>query len=336
MNYVIFDIDNCISDDSHRIPLIDWTPGISPDERYKAYHANAHTDQPHNSNALINWLRTQGVQVVFMTARPDSIRLATEGWLFRCFRVSGSRLMMREVGDHSPSANLKSAMLRTLQASLLPGDAILHAYDDRQDVVNMYNLHGVEASVLKVHDICAYTPPAECGDLYPVQGARPEPKQSWLRHVLYDDTDNDVPRGICDRNGSVVLSVCKVCDLAESELTDEPECAGSRNVACTLLVDTPAKSAGDILEAMAATFRERNAVYGSNYKMVAPLVRALFPNGVPPELVVTDQWHLFELKLVKLSRFAISNLTHMDSIHDDGVYSAMIESILSNKESSND
>lgn len=86
-----------------------------------------------------------------------------------------------------------------------------------------------------------------------------------------------------------------------------------------------------ILDNMADTFRRRNAVYGDNFRMVAKLVKVLFPDGVPPELVVTDQWHLFELKLVKISRFAISNLTHQDSIHDDGVYSAMIESILTEK-----
>lgn len=87
----------------------------------------------------------------------------------------------------------------------------------------------------------------------------------------------------------------------------------------------PATSAADILDGMAATFRERQKVYGSNYKMVAPLVRTLFPNGVPSELVASDKWHLFELILVKLSRLAISNLTHMDSIHDMGVYCAMVE-----------
>lgn len=92
------------------------------------------------------------------------------------------------------------------------------------------------------------------------------------------------------------------------------------------------REVADILQEMALTFRERNAVYGDNYKMVAKLVKVLFPDGVPPELVVTDQWHLFELKLVKLSRFAISNLTHVDSVHDDAVYSAMIESILSEGE----
>lgn len=88
------------------------------------------------------------------------------------------------------------------------------------------------------------------------------------------------------------------------------------------------KDAAMILDQMADTFRQRNAVYGDNYRMVAKLVKVLFPKGVPSELVVTDQWHLFELKLVKLSRFAISGLTHIDSIHDDAVYAAMIESIL--------
>jgi hypothetical protein len=88
------------------------------------------------------------------------------------------------------------------------------------------------------------------------------------------------------------------------------------------------RDAGDILAEMAATYKERNAVYGDNYKMVAKLMKVLFPNGVPPELVVQDHFHLFELKLVKLSRFAISNLTHQDSIRDDGVYSAMIEAII--------
>jgi hypothetical protein len=87
----------------------------------------------------------------------------------------------------------------------------------------------------------------------------------------------------------------------------------------------------EILNEMAKTFKERNAIYGSNYFMIGPLIKVLFPNGVPQELVSTHRWHLFELKLVKISRFAVSNLTHIDSIHDDAVYSAMIESILLNK-----
>ncbi len=86
-------------------------------------------------------------------------------------------------------------------------------------------------------------------------------------------------------------------------------------------------TAADILSEMAATYRERNAVYGDNFRMVAKLMAVLFPKGVPSELVVQDQFHLFELICVKLSRYAISNLTHIDSIHDAGVYAAMCEAI---------
>lgn len=84
-------------------------------------------------------------------------------------------------------------------------------------------------------------------------------------------------------------------------------------------------SVPELLRAAAQTFEERNAVYGSNYKMVGPMVQILFPQGVPPALVASHRWHLFELILVKLSRFAISGLTHEDSIHDLTVYAAMVE-----------
>lgn len=94
----------------------------------------------------------------------------------------------------------------------------------------------------------------------------------------------------------------------------------------------PHLTAADILEEMAKTYRERNAIYGDNYRMVGPIMAILFPNGVSREVLGSDQFHLFELKIVKLTRFAISNLTHLDSIHDDAVYSAMIESILRNQE----
>jgi hypothetical protein len=91
-------------------------------------------------------------------------------------------------------------------------------------------------------------------------------------------------------------------------------------------------TAADILEEMGKTFRERNKVYGDNFRMVGAMMKILFPEGVPPELLHSDKFHLFELKLVKISRFAISGMTHQDSIHDDAVYSAMIEAILLEEE----
>lgn len=91
---------------------------------------------------------------------------------------------------------------------------------------------------------------------------------------------------------------------------------------------TAGPTVAGILREMGDTFEQRNAVYGDNYKMVGPIMRILFPAGIPATLLGSDQFHLFELKVVKLARFAISGLTHVDSIHDDAVYSAMIEHIL--------
>ena len=93
------------------------------------------------------------------------------------------------------------------------------------------------------------------------------------------------------------------------------------------------KNAADILADMADTYRERNKVYGDNYKRVGAVMAAMFPDGV--QLETADEynvWHLFELMVVKMTRFANSGLTHQDSIHDLAVYAAMVESLVSKEQ----
>lgn len=88
------------------------------------------------------------------------------------------------------------------------------------------------------------------------------------------------------------------------------------------------KDAADILAEMATTFRERNKIYGDNYKRVGAVMEAMFPHGVQLQSAEDfNRWHLFELLVVKLTRFANSGLTHQDSIHDASVYGAMVESL---------
>lgn len=92
------------------------------------------------------------------------------------------------------------------------------------------------------------------------------------------------------------------------------------------------KNAADILAEMAETFRERNKVYGDNYKRVGAAMVAMFPQGVHLKTEEDfNRWHLFELMVVKLTRFANTGLVHQDSIHDAAVYAAMVESLI-NKE----
>ena len=87
--------------------------------------------------------------------------------------------------------------------------------------------------------------------------------------------------------------------------------------------------ADEILNSMAETFRERNKVYGDNYKTVGTVMMALFPDGV--NLKTEEEfntWHLFELMIVKITRFANTEMKHKDSIHDAAVYAAMVESLM--------
>lgn len=91
------------------------------------------------------------------------------------------------------------------------------------------------------------------------------------------------------------------------------------------------KTVEEILLDGADTYRKRHKIYGDNYKKTTKILQVLWPNGAPKETVETDEFNLFMLVLIKLSRFANSNLTHEDSIHDCMVYCAMIGSSLNER-----
>lgn len=93
----------------------------------------------------------------------------------------------------------------------------------------------------------------------------------------------------------------------------------------------PRLAAGKVMAEGAETFTVRNKEYGENFRQVGPVMAVLFPQGISAEMLHSDRWHIFELIIVKLSRFAQSQLAHIDSIHDTMVYAAMIEAMLKEK-----
>lgn len=105
--------------------------------------------------------------------------------------------------------------------------------------------------------------------------------------------------------------------------------AGSRAVHAP----PPASAAGKVLLDMMLTAEGRNADYKDNWRMIVKLLAVLFPNGVPPELIMCNSFHLFMQILGKLSRFASTNCTHIDSIHDIGPYAALCEVALREEQS---
>lgn len=83
------------------------------------------------------------------------------------------------------------------------------------------------------------------------------------------------------------------------------------------------------LHSLADLFAERNAVYKDNFRMVGKLMVALFPKGIT---LVTEEdhnkFHLYMLKVVKMSRYAINyDQGHVDSADDEIVYAAMVAAL---------
>lgn len=88
------------------------------------------------------------------------------------------------------------------------------------------------------------------------------------------------------------------------------------------------KNPDEILIEMATTLRERHEIYGDNYLMIGDMMTVLFPTGLVLTTVKEwDRFHLFLMIIVKISRLACTKINHKDSVHDIGVYAAMLESL---------
>jgi hypothetical protein len=92
----------------------------------------------------------------------------------------------------------------------------------------------------------------------------------------------------------------------------------------------------DCLEEALFTFKERNKQYGDNYLTHGKVMTALFPDGIKLETV--EDWNRFgivNMIVAKLTRYAQAwprvNKSTLDSVHDLGVYSFMLEALDSNK-----
>jgi hypothetical protein len=154
MNYVILDLDNCIADDGWRIPRIRWDRK-DPMERYHEYHSLAGFDTVANTDLF----EFGDPAVIILTARPVLYRSITEEWLRRN-RISYHHLIMRNNHDHRSSLDLKRHMLHWLPDMYgVPWKSIVAAYDDRDDIVEMYRKHHIDAHVRFAHRECAYTAP---------------------------------------------------------------------------------------------------------------------------------------------------------------------------------
>ncbi len=155
MKHIILDLDNCIADDSWRIPKINWQK-TNPMERYHDYHSLSGFDRPGNLDILE---AHSDAAVIVFTARPVQYSAVTYEWLRRN-KIPYEYLVMRNNNDHRPSLDLKRSMLKWLPELYdVPLSTIVAAYDDRADVVEMYRSEGIDGRRRDIHNVCAYTAP---------------------------------------------------------------------------------------------------------------------------------------------------------------------------------
>ena len=82
-----------------------------------------------------------GHKVFILTSRPPQYRAAVELWLGRHGLIADG-IMMRADGNLAPDAELKTGMTR----ALLEDHDVVHAYDDRADVVIAYDRLGIAST----------------------------------------------------------------------------------------------------------------------------------------------------------------------------------------------
>lgn len=157
MKYAIWDLDNCISDDSPRLHLIDKSK--QGDERYYDYNCAMMNDRLANV-AKYELIRDMGAKPVFFTGRCEDFRGLTHSWLTRVLDLPSPWVFMRPSGTVGlTAANLKQQMLTNFLATCADQDMILGAFDDLEPVVDMYRRNGIPAAVVRVYDpALAYGP----------------------------------------------------------------------------------------------------------------------------------------------------------------------------------
>lgn len=100
-------------------------------------------------------------------------------------------------------------------------------------------------------------------------------------------------------------------DISGGETTDDPK-----------LTEFQHRVLG-ILSQSHDVYKDRSAVYKDNFRSVGRVMVALFPEGRPPLVTAEDydRWHIFELLIVKLTRYANNyDQPHEDSLLDQLPY----------------
>lgn len=134
MTLAVFDIDGVVADVRHRLHHLDRRP-----KDWAGFFAAAGEDAPLPEGLALVADLGRRHEIVWLTGRPDWLRVTTAQWLHRHDLPTGE-LFMRPEGDHRPAPTYKAGVLRRL----IPR-AIAAFIDDDSEVVDAATELGLPA-----------------------------------------------------------------------------------------------------------------------------------------------------------------------------------------------
>lgn len=225
--YIIFDIDGCISDDRPRRDLLPKNEGAKNGD-YDEYHCYLYRDSTLNEAVLHNAIRLQrekrGVEIVFITARPAKFESQTRSWFGAHFGAFDYDLWMRPDENFMPSPELKLWLIDQAQ---IPLKEIRAAYDDRTDVLVAYDKAGITGVCLLDADSDA-VPAMAAEEIAKAPGSKQEAVAAYKDEIAWmrDKTFAEDPRvtifGVGENNiGEAIGKHLLRHDLLATTYTEE-------------------------------------------------------------------------------------------------------------------
>jgi hypothetical protein len=138
--YAVLDLDGVLADTRHRLHHL----SRRGPKRWDAFFAAAGADPVHpEGRAVVEEVTARGLEVVYLSGRPERTRAVTADWLAR-HGLPAATLLLRPDDDRRTASAVKFAHLRALARA----GTVAVLVDDDPDVVGVVRRSGLAASVL--------------------------------------------------------------------------------------------------------------------------------------------------------------------------------------------
>lgn len=138
---VIVDVDGTLADVQFLRHLV--AAGLK-NKNFDEFHRRSVDAMPHGwvVEQVRDWSQA-GANIITVTARQEQYRPHTAFWL-ALHNIPSDELWMRPAGDFRPDVQVKSEILARLEQKY----KVVHAIDDRPDIAQLWESHGIGVTLV--------------------------------------------------------------------------------------------------------------------------------------------------------------------------------------------